>query len=470
MWVINHQKKLTCRNYKTLTMQQTFTKKYSRYIGVLISIAFLWLLISYFSNIITWVVLAWVVSLLGSPIMALLGKLKIKNWQLPSSIRALVVLLLFYLGFGVFISFFAPVIVQQGRNLAEVDYAAIVKSLEEPIAHFNDWLIERGLSDAPLSSYALEANSPLDSTKVVSPSPRVTAPNNTIIQIDSLISIDHDSLSVTYVQLAVQVNLPAAPSVDSSETATATAPLEQLRKKAFQYISPSQIFTQTIFYTVNLFGSFLMLITSVTFIAFFFLKDEKLFGNGLNILIPNKHFKKTEQALLSIKKLLTRYFTGILLQVIVITVFLTTLLSLCGVPNSFLIGFFAAIINVIPYIGPLIGGLFAILVTISSNLEVDFYAVTLPMIYQVVGIFFTMQMLDGFVLQPYIFSTSVSAHPLEIFLIIIVGAQLGGAMGMVIAIPMYTIIRVIGAVFLQEFEIVQKVAGNINEDAPPDDS
>ena len=210
----------------------------------------------------------------------------------------------------------------------------------------------------------------------------------------------------------------------------------------------------------------MVVLTSVTFIAFFFLKDEKLFGRALKAAIPNKQTGKTDTALVKIKQLLTRYFSGILLQITLITLYVSLALSFFGVPNSFLIAFFAAIINVIPYLGPLIGALFALLVTISSNLDVDFYIVTMPMLFKVVGVFASMQLLDGFILQPYIFSNSVKAHPLEIFLVVVVGAKLGGITGMVVAIPIYTIIRVIAAVFLQEFKLVQKLTQSIND---PDD-
>jgi predicted PurR-regulated permease PerM len=206
-----------------------------------------------------------------------------------------------------------------------------------------------------------------------------------------------------------------------------------------------------------------VIFTSVTFIAFFFLKDEQLFGSALKAAVPNKQSAKTDTALLKIKQLLTRYFSGVLLQICLITLYITTALSFFGVQNSLLIAFFAAIINVIPYIGPIIGAVFALLVTISSNLDVDFYTVTLPMMIRVVAVFASMQLLDGFVLQPYIFSNSVKAHPLEIFLVVVVGAKLGGVIGMVIAIPIYTILRVIAAVFLQEFKLVQKLTSSINE-------
>lgn len=455
-------------------------RKYSRYIGVLVSLGLLWLLFSYFSDIVTWVILAWVISLLGSPLMKLMGHIKYKNWELPSSIRALVVLLFFYSVFGLFLYMFVPVIIDQGRNLAGVDYAAIMQGLEEPTAHFNDWLVERGFLDGELSSYAHA-----DSTHVHDPLHQHTSDSVHVhkdslqnivttsqINIDSLILASGDTITKTNINLKIALALdPNTNNVTPLYDTTAIVlpsdtPLEQMRKKAFQYISPAQIITRTVLYLVGFFGNFMALFTSVTFIAFFFLKDEMLFGRAIKATIPNRQMGKTDTALLKIKQLLTRYFSGIVFQITLITLYVSLLLSFFGIPNSLLIAFFAAIINVIPYLGPIIGGLFAMLVTISSNLDVDFYTVTLPMLFKVAGVFASMQILDGFVLQPYIFSNSVSAHPLEIFIVVIVGAKLGGITGMVVAIPIYTIIRVIAAVFLQEFKLVQKLTQNLNE---PDD-
>ncbi len=454
-------------------MQPIF-RKYSRYIGVLVTLGLVWFLFSYFSDIVTWVVLAWVISLLGSPIMKLLGRIKYKNWILPSSLRAVIVLGLFSSLFGLFLYLFVPVIVQQGRNLAGVDYAAIMEGLEEPIAHFNDWLVERGLSDGELSSYA---NS--DSTHTQNQAQRhktdTLAKNvvtTTTVNIDSIVRARGDTITKTNISLNIDFALEPSESSHAHFGDTTVflhpsdTPFEQLRKKLFHYISPSQIITRTVFYLINFFGNFLVLFSSVSFIAFFFLKDEELFSRAIKAAIPNKQMGKTDTALVKIKQLLTRYFSSILLQVSLILLYVSLLLSFFGVPNSFLIAFFAAILNVIPYIGPLIGALFAMLVTISSNLDVDFYTITLPMLFKVAGVFASMQLLDGFVLQPYIFSNSVSAHPLEIFLVIIVGAKLGGITGMVVSIPIYTIIRVIAAVFLQEFKLVQKLTKSINE---PDD-
>ncbi len=442
---------------------QSILKKYSRYIGALITICVIWLLVSWFSDIVTWVVLAWVISLLGSPLMNLLGRVRYKKWELPGSLRALIVLFLFYGVFGLFLYLFIPVIVQQGRNLAGVDYASVMQSLDEPINHFNDWYATADTNT--VDSLNFNVFESVDSF----PESVVTT---TTIDIDSIIVAKGDTVTKTNINLKISFENNEDPYTHFGHYDTTAlvkpddTPSEQLRKKMFQYISPSQIITRTVYYVVTFFGNFMVIFSSVTFIAFFFLKDEKLFGRALKSAIPNKQSSKTDTTLLKIKQLLTRYFSGILLQITLISLYVSMALSFFGVQNSVLIAFFAAIINVIPYIGPIIGAIFAMLVTISSNLDVDFYSVTMPMLFKVVCVFASMQVLDGFVLQPYIFSNSVKAHPLEIFLVVIVGAKLGGITGMVIAIPIYTILRVVAAVFLQEFKLVQKLTQSINE---PDD-
>jgi len=153
--------------------------------------------------------------------------------------------------------------------------------------------------------------------------------------------------------------------------------------------------------------------------------------------------------------MLIRYFIGVLAQVTIITIFVTIALSILGVKNALLIGFFAALMNIIPYVGPIIGAIFAAVITISSNIGMPFYSVAgvdqptlMVLLIKVFIVFGIMQMLDNFILQPNIFSKSVKAHPLEIFIVVLAGANIGGIAGMVLAIPAYTVVRVIAKVFL----------------------
>ncbi len=210
-------------------------------------------------------------------------------------------------------------------------------------------------------------------------------------------------------------------------------------------------------------GTVFISIFSVIFIAFFFLKEKDLFAQAVIAAAPNQHETQVSNIVNDISSLLTRYFAGIALQISIITLFVTVALSIIGVEYALLIGFFAALVNLIPYLGPLIGGIFGVFIAISSNLEVDFYTGMLPLILKIAAVFAMVQLLDNFVLQPYIFSNSVKAHPLEIFIVILMGSQIGGILGMVLAIPTYTVLRVIARSFLSEFKIVQRLTGRLDE-------
>jgi len=96
-----------------------------------------------------------------------------------------------------------------------------------------------------------------------------------------------------------------------------------------------------------------------------------------------------------------------------------------------------------------------------------FYTEMLPLLMKVGLLFLTMHLLDGFLLQPIIFSNSVMAHPLEIFIMIVVGAKLGGIVGMITALPIYTIFRVIAASFLSEFKLIRNLTEHLDESDNP---
>lgn len=106
------------------------------------------------------------------------------------------------------------------------------------------------------------------------------------------------------------------------------------------------------------------------------------------------------------------------------------------------------------------------MLTITSSLDLDFYSEMMPLLIKVLLCFMSVQMIDNLILQPFIFSNRVRAHPLEIFIIIMIGAKIGGIVGMVLAIPAYTVIRVIARTFLSEFEIIQKIAIGLKQPVP----
>lgn len=372
-----------------------FKKNIGKYILIALGLFITAYLFYRFRVIISYVLMAWVLSMIGRPLMRFFQtKIKIGKFRIGSNLGAGLTLFSFMLFFGGLVLFFAPVIFEQAGNLAGVEYDQIAQTLDEP---FQRW-------KPKLEKYGIHANQPLS----------------------------------------------------------------QILQQSFSgFIEPTDI-ANVFKGAVTTAGSILMGLFSVLFITFFFLQEEGLFTRIVAALIPNTYENQVKNSIEDITTLLSRYFRGVLIQVILITTFITISLNMLGVNNAFLIGLFAALINVIPYIGPLIGGIFAIILTISSNLEMSFYSELMPLLSKVVVVFMIMQLLDGFVLQPYIFSNSVSAHPLEIFLVILVGAQINGIIGMVLAIPTYTVIRVIAKEFLFRFKIVQKLTeGMAIEDESP---
>lgn len=208
-------------------------------------------------------------------------------------------------------------------------------------------------------------------------------------------------------------------------------------------------------------GSFFIGFFSVMFITFFFIKDENFFENSLLLFVPDKYHKATQNVISASKNMLMRYFIGLLFEILIVMSLITLGLTVFGVENALLLGFFGGLMNIIPYLGPLIGTLIGISLAITNSLSVNTYTDILPLILKVTGVFLSTHYLDSLVLQPLIYSSSVKAHPLEIFLVIVMGGSLAGILGMLLAIPVYTILRVIAREFFQKFRIVQKLTERI---------
>lgn len=202
---------------------------------------------------------------------------------------------------------------------------------------------------------------------------------------------------------------------------------------------------------------------AILFMAFFFMKDEHIIYNTILLLTPPKHLEAIKEIARDTKRLLTKYFIGILLDMLFVATLTTIGLSILGVKNCLLIGMFAGLMNVIPYIGPFIAAAFGILIGITSNLELEFYTQLLPLVYKIAITFLIIQLIDSLIFQPLVISNIVKAHPLEIFLVILIAGTLTGIGGMIIAVPIYTILRIIAKEFLFNFKIVQKLTSDLEE-------
>jgi predicted PurR-regulated permease PerM len=211
-------------------------------------------------------------------------------------------------------------------------------------------------------------------------------------------------------------------------------------------------------------GNVLVTFASVTFILFFFLKEDTLFMDIIHAFTPTEYEQRVHLAINDSSVVLTRYFRGLLIQVAAFAAMATILLWILGIDNALLIGSFGGVFNVIPYVGPILGMIFGVFITISSHLDTDF-SLMLPMLTKVAVSFMVVQAIDNNVVGPMIMSKSVQAHPLEIFIVTLAAAKIGGVVGMVIGIPVYTVLRVIAREFFSEFKVVQRLTG-ASEDEP----
>ena len=208
-------------------------------------------------------------------------------------------------------------------------------------------------------------------------------------------------------------------------------------------------------------GSLSIGLISVLFISFFFMKDSQLLKNGILTLIPNNTENRFSKSLETINDLLSRYFLGLIIQILILFIIYTIILLSFGISNAVVIAFLCALLNLIPYVGPLIGAVLMFILSMTSNIGLDFQEQILPTSLWILFCYGLAQILDNFVSQPIIFSKTTKSHPLEIFLVIVIGGLLFGIIGMITAVPIYTALKVILKEFLSENKIVKSLTKSL---------
>lgn len=342
----------------------------------------------YFSDIVAYVLIAWVLSMLGRPIMVFFQtRIRIGRFRMGTVSATLVTILAFYAIVAGVLLMFVPTIVAQAGHLASIDYEALGEKLRGAFYNLDIQLHQIGL---------------------LQPS-------------ESLGTKTQQILSAWFKPTFVGDFLGS-------------------------FISTA--------------GNVVVTFASVTFILFFFLKEKDLFFEILRAFVPDAQEPKVQHAVEESSEMLGRYFSGLAAQLFIFSLVLSVLLWIFGVKNALLIGAFGGLFNIVPYIGPIIGMVFGVFITASSNLDLEF-AQMLPMLLKVMGAFMVTQFIDNNFTGPMIFSKSVQAHPLEIFIVTLVAAKLGGVVGMVIGIPAYTVLRVIARTFFSEFKVVQRLTGHL---------
>ena len=226
------------------------------------------------------------------------------------------------------------------------------------------------------------------------------------------------------------------------------------------------IFGNVIGSVASALASFGIGLFSVVFIAFFFIRDEKLFSRIICALAPDRHEEEVAQSLSDVEHLLSRYFIGLIVEMSCVG--LIDFLGLWAIARLELgtaigIGFMAGLLNIIPYVGPLLGGVLGTIIAMTirycgagaCGLDIGFWG----FLAILVAVFVLAQLVDNFILQPVIYSTSIQASPLEIFIVMLLAGTMGGILGMLTAIPAYTVVRVVAGRFFPQVKFIRRLLG-----------
>ena len=360
---------------------------FCRYLLIILGVAILGYVLWYFSNVLAYVLVAAVLSLIGRPLVGLLGRIKLGRFRLPDGLRALIVLVLIWFVFFGFFRLFVPLIANEANELSQIDSQLLLQKLEGPIDKLEEWYYDFNTG---------------------------------------------------------QDNVPS---------------LENLINEKIKSVLDISVITNIFSSILGLLGNAFIAIFSISFIAFFFLKEKSIITDFIVLLFPQKQEQAIRNAMTSTRHLLMRYFAALLAQATGILVMATTGMLIVGIDFSLAltIGLIMAVINIIPYLGPYLGGAIGIILGVANNLDLNFSAELLPMVLSMLTVVVVVQMVDNFVSQPLIFGKSVKAHPLEIFLVIIIAGTLAGIPGMILGIPIYTVIRVFAKEFLSQVRVVKKL-------------
>ncbi|MDZ7266042.1 MAG: AI-2E family transporter [candidate division KSB1 bacterium] len=172
----------------------------------------------------------------------------------------------------------------------------------------------------------------------------------------------------------------------------------------------------------------------VPFLTFFILKDSRSLQNAIVQRIPNRYFEMSLSLFHKASQQLGRYIRGVLLDGAIVGLLVMIALSLLDLRYAVFIGMLAGMANLIPYLGPVLGGIPAIAVSVIDR--GNFSGVPAVLLA-----FAVVKIIDDFLIQPYVVSKSVALHPVVVILAIYVGGNLAGILGMIVAVPVVAIIK-----------------------------
>lgn len=365
-------------------MNTSFFRNILLVLGVALLLVAAW----YFRNIVVYILISGVLSIMGRPLVDLFCKIRIKKWHFPRALSALLTLLLIWGVIVLFLVIFVPLVTKQINYFSTIDTQKIVQVVETPLNKIEN------------------------------------------------------------IFRSINPNIPDELSLK-----------DYLEGKVFDVLNINMI-QNFLGSVIGLLGNLIIAIFAISFITFFFLKDQHLFFESILIWVPEKYTDNVTRALYSIKNLLTRYFIGVLIQCTAIMIMIDIGMTIVGIDfqQALVMGLILGILNVIPYVGPWIGLFIAIIMGVASHIDQDLA----PLVYYMILVEVIVHTIDNVINQPLIFSNSVRAHPLEIFIVVLAAGFAAGIPGMILGIPTYTVVRVFAREFFYNFKAVQKLTSGLS--------
>ncbi len=276
-------------------------------------------------------------------------------------------------------------------------------------------------------------------------------------KVQELLSLDLSAAmqSVENVFASLQNYIATIFAIPESHATISEQIVEFMHKFLSDYATNSMVASM-----VNSVMSVVIVLFSVSFITFFFLKEDGLFTAMVSAVFPDKYADNVQRAIDKVSLLLSRYFTGLLTESVIIALIISVVLSLFGmnIKDACFIAVIMGLFNVVPYAGPAVGALVSLFIGIVSPIDGCTISYTIGVI---VGTLSLVKLMDDFIFQPTIYSSKVQAHPLEIFIVILMAGSLGGIIGLLVAVPSYTVLRVFAKEFFSEVSLVRKLTDKI---------
>lgn len=202
-------------------------------------------------------------------------------------------------------------------------------------------------------------------------------------------------------------------------------------------VSMEKKMSETLFNFLNNIGSMLNAVFIgfiIPFLAFYILKDFDVFERTVITYVPKSHRKNTVRLLKDIDSALGSYIRGQFLVCVIVGILAYTGYLLIGMPYALLLASIVAITNVIPYLGPFFGAAPALLMAST---------VSIKMVLFVAIVNTACQILEGNVISPQVVGRTLHMHPLSIIFALLVGGQIAGIVGMILAVPIFAVCKVI---------------------------